>query len=163
MTDILSKERRSEVMSNIRGRGNLATEVAFMRMLRRHKISGWRRHVPLTLPKLIGRGTTELKRRSRVTPDFVFRSLRVAVFIDGCFWHSCPRHATRPESNADFWHAKLAANRLRDRYVTRALRELSWTVLRIWEHDLRQERRTMASVKRRIARAAGARQGRRCL
>ena len=69
-------------------------------------------------------------------PDFVFRRLRVAVFVDGCFWHACPVHATRPKNNAAFWRKKLAANQARDRFVTRALRRAGWRVLRIWEHEL---------------------------
>lgn len=68
--------------------------------------------------------------------DIVFPGVRVAVFVDGCFWHGCPRHANMPVNNADFWHKKLATNRQRDREVTLDLRGLNWRVIRIWEHDL---------------------------
>jgi len=59
-----------------------------------------------------------------------------AVFVDGCFWHSCPRHATRPKNNRAFWQRKLAANRRRDRLVTLTLRRAGWRVVRVWECDL---------------------------
>ncbi|MEW6301828.1 MAG: hypothetical protein AB1705_00040 [Verrucomicrobiota bacterium] len=75
-----------------------------------------------------------------VRPDFVFPKLRVAVFVDGCFWHGCPLHATKPRSNAAFWRKKLASNQARDRLVTRTLRRRGWRVLRIWEHDLARKR-----------------------
>jgi len=91
-----------------------------------------------------------------VRPDFVFPEPRVAVFIDGCFWHGCPLHGTKPAGNADFWRAKLAINQARDRFVTKMLRRRKWTVLRIWEHQLRQGDQIMAQVKSRIAAAMGA-------
>ncbi len=86
----------------------------------------------------------------RVRPDFVFPKLRLAVFVDGCFWHGCPRHATKPRHNAAFWRRKLAANRTRDRRVNRTLRAAGWRVLRIWEHELakRNERRLAARLRR---------------
>ena len=71
--------------------------------------------------------------RSRA--DIVFGPARVAVYVDGCFWHSCPEHGTRPKANADWWERKLARNRERDRETDRALREHGWEVVRIWEHE----------------------------
>jgi DNA mismatch endonuclease (patch repair protein) len=71
----------------------------------------------------------------KVRPDFVFTRARIAVFLDGCFWHSCPDHATRPSANSDYWQAKLARNRERDRTVNAALADDGWNVLRFWEHD----------------------------
>lgn len=73
--------------------------------------------------------------RSRRTADIVFPSSRVAVFVDGCFWHSCPLHGTKPKNNADWWEAKLQANRARDRDTDERLRELGWNVVRVWEHE----------------------------
>jgi DNA mismatch endonuclease (patch repair protein) len=70
-------------------------------------------------------------------PDFAFQKLKLVVFVDGCFWHGCPSHGTKPENNAVFWHEKLASNKKRDRFVTRKLRREGWRVLRIWEHDLK--------------------------
>lgn len=71
----------------------------------------------------------------RVRPDVVFTARRVAVFVDGCFWHSCPTHATRPVANAAFWREKLTRNVERDRANDRALIEAGWTVIRVWEHE----------------------------
>jgi DNA mismatch endonuclease (patch repair protein) len=71
----------------------------------------------------------------RARADVVFPRQRVAVFVDGCFWHRCPTHGTRPRRNSVYWDAKLAANVARDRRVDRALREDGWTVVRIWEHE----------------------------
>jgi DNA mismatch endonuclease, patch repair protein len=121
MTDIFTKAKRSEVMSRIRGRGNKATELALMKLFRRDRITGWRRHQPI-----FGK------------PDFVFREARLAVFVDGCFWHGCPKHCKTPAGNRAFWKKKLAANKARDRRVNRVLRGDGWRVVRIWEHDLKR-------------------------
>jgi DNA mismatch endonuclease (patch repair protein) len=75
----------------------------------------------------------EFDRRRRI--DIAFPRERVAVFIDGCFWHSCPEHATWPRANADFWRAKLHRNVERDRDTDRRLTELGWQVVRVWEHE----------------------------
>ena len=133
MTDVFSKSKRSEVMSLIRSRGNKATELAFMTLLRASKISGWRRHLTIKLPDSIN--STRIK-KGKVKPDFVFKAKRVAVFIDGCFWHGCPVHSVSPKSNQEFWSMKLADNRTRDRYVNRTLRKAGWAVFRVWEHQL---------------------------
>lgn len=71
----------------------------------------------------------------RVRPDIVFTRARVAVFVDGCFWHACPDHATSPASNAGFWTTKLARNVQRDREQDAALTDAGWTVVRAWEHE----------------------------
>ena len=107
-------------MSRVRSRGNKGTEVALAKLFRRHKITGWRRN-----QKIFGK------------PDFVFPKVKLAVFVDGCFWHGCPKHATQPKSNRAFWKKKFARNIARDRLVNRALRRANWRVLRIWEHTLR--------------------------
>ena len=118
-------------MSRIRSRGNKDTELALIRVFRQHHIIGWRRN-----QKVFGK------------PDFVFPKLRLAVFVDGCFWHACPKHATKPRSNAAFWQKKLARNQARDRLVTRTLRKMGWRVLRIWEHEL--ARKNEARLVKRI-------------
>ncbi|MGH8906961.1 MAG: very short patch repair endonuclease [Egibacteraceae bacterium] len=71
----------------------------------------------------------------RVRPDLVFTRARVAVFVDGCFWHCCPQHGRRPIEHRSYWDAKLARNRDRDQQVNRALQEAGWTVVRVWEHE----------------------------
>ena len=67
--------------------------------------------------------------------DVVFARARVAVFVDGCFWHACPQHATRPRANADWWAQKLAANERRDRDTDQRLDAAGWRVVRVWEHE----------------------------
>ncbi len=83
-------------------------------------------------------------------PDFVFPARKLAVFVDGCFWHGCPLHATQPKQNAEFWRTKIARNQARDRLVTRTLRRAGWRVLRLWEHELtkRNEARLIGRLRR---------------
>lgn len=119
MSDIYSKDKRIAIMSRIRSTHNLRTELVLVQLLRKYHISGWRRH-----QRLIGR------------PDFIFPAQRVALFVDGCFWHCCPTHGSRPSTNKSFWFAKLSRNQKRDRFVTRALRTAGWVVLRVWQHEL---------------------------
>lgn len=69
-----------------------------------------------------------------IRPDICFTRYRVAVFVDGCFWHGCPEHGTRPKTNSEFWLAKIARTRARDERDTRRLESAGWRVLRIWEH-----------------------------
>jgi len=71
----------------------------------------------------------------RIRPDLVFLRSRVAVFVDGCFWHRCPEHGTSPQTNGDWWRKKLDTNVNRDRAADSALVEAGWTVIRIWEHE----------------------------
>jgi DNA mismatch endonuclease (patch repair protein) len=87
-----------------------------------------------------------LRRRA----DVVFPRRRVAVFVDGCFWHGCPEHATSPKHNAEWWKEKLAANVRRDRDTDRRLSEAGWLVFRIWEHE---DPRTAADRIERALRA----------
>lgn len=70
-----------------------------------------------------------------VRPDVVFTRARLAVFVDGCFWHACPIHGNQPRANTDYWQPKLARNVARDRAVETALAEAGWRVLRAWEHE----------------------------
>lgn len=72
---------------------------------------------------------------SRRTIDIAFPGPRVAVFLDGCFWHSCPQHATSPKANSDWWRQKLEKNVRRDAETTERLQQLGWTVMRFWEHE----------------------------
>ncbi len=131
MPDIFSKRKRTAVMSAVRSRGNRSTELKFIALMRAHGITGWRRG-----SKLTGR------------PDFVFPALKLAAFVDGCFWHGCPKHGTSPKANAAFWLAKITGNQARDRRVNRLLRAKGWRVLRIWEHEL--ARKNEARLLRRL-------------
>jgi DNA mismatch endonuclease (patch repair protein) len=136
MSDIFTKAKRSEVMSLIRGRGNKVTELALAKLFRRNKITGWRRN-----QKIFGK------------PDFIFPKLKLAIFVDGCFWHGCPKHGTQPKGNRAFWKNKFARNKARDVFVTRTLRLAKWRVLRIWEHELslKNEIRLFRRIQRALA------------
>lgn len=97
--------------------------------------------------------------RSRA--DIVFPRARVAVFVDGCFWHSCPLHATKPKSNEQWWESKLRANVERDRRADAALEAAEWTVLRVWEHEAADAAadRVQAAVGRRLSTSLYVKQG----
>lgn len=120
MTDVFSKSKRSEIMSRIRSKNNLATETKLANLLRRHKIRGWRRNYPI-----FGK------------PDFVFTKERIAVFVDGEFWHGHPTLGSIPKTNQEFWIEKIERNRERDRIVNRTLRKRGWIVVRIWQSQLK--------------------------
>lgn len=139
MPDIFTKAKRSAVMSAIRGNGNKDTELRMIALFRAHGITGWRRKA-----RVFGR------------PDFVFRRERVAVFVDGCFWHRHPRcrFAATPKSRLEFWLPKFEGNVARDRLVTRTLRSAGCRVVRVWECALAKEER-WPQLARRLQRALG--------
>ncbi len=139
-------------MSRIRSRGNAATEGRLVALMKGAGITGWRRQVELSL-KVPGSRFLVPRSRGKVRPDFVFRRERVVVFVDGCFWHGCPRHATRPKQNREFWDAKIAGNKGRDARVSRGLRKAGWKVLRIWECALTVKRQP--ATLNRLRRALG--------
>ena len=116
MADVFTPQKRSDIMSRVRSSGNRSTELAFVKILRGEKITGWRRNY-----SLFGR------------PDFVFPRSGLAVFLDGCFWHGCPRHCRMPKTRRKYWREKIARNQRRDRAVSRALRRDGWRVMRLWE------------------------------
>ena len=84
----------------------------------------FRKDLPIALPV-----------KARIRADIVFPRTKVAVFVDGCFWHQCPVHGTMPKSNVAYWEPKLRANVARDRRVNEVLSEHGWTVVRLWEHE----------------------------
>lgn len=126
---------RSATMRAVKSRGNRSTEGRLLKILRESKITGWRRH-----RKIIG------------TPDFAFPMERVAVFVHGCFWHGCPSHYRAPAENATYWSTKVARNMKRDRATRRALRNNGWSVITLWEHDLRREDVVARRIRRALAR-----------
>jgi DNA mismatch endonuclease, patch repair protein len=137
MADVLSKRERSRTMAAVRSQGNKATELKLLNILRRHRITGWRRQWPI-----VGK------------PDFAFSKQRLAVFVDGCFWHGCPIHGECPSDNRRYWQGKLAKNKERDRKVNRLLRRRNWTVLRLWEHALKNPKRVAARIRGVLLRLA---------
>lgn len=121
-------------MSAVRSRGNRTTEVALGRMLWSAGLRGYRKHWDVD-----------------GHPDFAWPGLKVAVFVDGCFWHGCPRCNESPQTNAAFWAAKIGTNRRRDQRVNARLRRDGWLVLRVWECRMGSAavRRIAAAVDRR--------------
>ena len=124
-TDTVSVAERSRIMSAVRSGGNKATEMVLVKLMRQHGITGWRRH-----------------RRLSGKPDFVFGSQKVVVFVDGCFWHGCPKHCRMPKGNQGYWRPKITGNITRDALITRDLRRAGWRVLRVWEHELTRKNQT---------------------
>jgi DNA mismatch endonuclease (patch repair protein) len=136
MPDIVSKSKRSEIMAAIRSKGNKDTELKLAAIFRMYGIVGWRRQ--LQLPG---------------HPDFVFSRQRVAVFVDGCFWHGCRWHCRMPKSRMGFWARKIARNKDRDKEVRVILGEMGWCVHRIWEHSLKTPERVVSRIKSVLASA----------
>lgn len=120
MADVFSKEKRSEIMSKVRSKGNQTTEKKLIELFKKNGIKGWRRNYPL-----FGK------------PDFVFPKDRIAVFVDGEFWHGHPTLGQIPDTNKEFWRNKLERNKVRDRLVNETLQTKNWKVVRIWQHELR--------------------------
>ncbi len=112
-------EIRSRIMARVKSKGNKSTELKFIDALKSRSISGWRRH-----QDVFGK------------PDFAFPKRKIAVFIDGCFWHGCPKHCRLPATHARYWISKIEGNARRDKQVTRELKKKGWTVIRFWEHEL---------------------------
>lgn len=112
---------RSRIMSAIRGKSNKSTELKLRMRMVRAKIGGFVLHSPL----VPGR------------PDFYFPRKRVAVFVDGCFWHGCPKCGHVPKTNRPFWAAKIERNRARDIRNGSQLRTIGVKVLRVWEHEIK--------------------------
>ncbi|MFC8200618.1 very short patch repair endonuclease [Streptomyces sp. NPDC057298] len=119
------------------GSRDTAPEVAVRRLLH---AAGMRYRVNVPVPGI-----------PRRTIDVVFPRAKIAIFMDGCFWHGCPVHATRPKANAEWWRAKLDKNMARDLETTEHLAAGGWTVLRFWEHESAEDvvRRIAAAVESR--------------
>lgn len=126
-----TKAERSLMMAKIRSRGNKATEMTLASLLRSHRITGWRRHVAI-----------------EGTPDFAFPKARLAVFVDGCFWHACKHHCRIPKRNKVYWQRKFLRNKRRDKLVRKGLKENGWNVVRIWEHELKRPGQVIIKIRR---------------
>lgn len=120
MADIFSKQKRSEIMRKVKGKGNLSTEEKLVKIFKLHNIIGWKRNYPV-----------------KGKPDFVFLKKKIAVFADGCFWHGHHCRNIVPKNNATFWDQKREANKNRDINTTKYFESRGWTVLRIWECDIK--------------------------
>lgn len=128
MADVMTAAQRSRCMSRIRGR-DTKPEVSLRSAL-------WRRGLRF-----------RKKSRLRGKPDIVFPTERIVVFVDGCFWHRCPQHQTRPAANAEFWDNKLSGNVARDRRTDAILADEEWAVVRVWEHEVEND---LEGVVRRL-------------
>jgi DNA mismatch endonuclease, patch repair protein len=134
MADTFSKQKRSQIMAAVKSKENKATELKLISVFRANKIAGWRRN-----HKIKGK------------PDFIFRKERIALFVDGCFWHGCPIHCRKPHSNRRYWLRKIVRNQKRDIAVRKKLRETGWRVLRIWEHELRLPSALVKRIKSKLS------------
>ena len=123
MTDVFDDKKRSEIMSRVRSKNNKSTELKLIQIFKENGITGWRRNY-----KVKGH------------PDFVFLDKKIAIFVDGCFWHGCRicNKSRLPKTHKTFWRNKIEANVKRDRKVTRALGLLGYKVVRIRECSLKK-------------------------
>lgn len=128
---------RSKAMAAVRGHGNKTTERRFRLALVRAGVRGWQ-----VRPKGICG-----------SPDFLFPAPRLAVFVDGCFWHGCSECGHIPQTNRPFWAAKIERNRERDRKTTEQLEVEGIHVLRFWEHDLRNRLEECVAMVKTVAKA----------
>jgi DNA mismatch endonuclease, patch repair protein len=120
MADTFTHEERSKIMLQVKSIGNKSTELKLISLFKAHKIIGWRRNY-----KIFGK------------PDFVFPKKKIAIFVDGCFWHGHNCRNTSPEDNKAYWVKKISKNISRDKEVSERLMSLGWTVIRIWECELK--------------------------
>jgi DNA mismatch endonuclease (patch repair protein) len=133
--DTLDKVTRSRVMSRNRSKGTKSTELRFRSLLVRSGIRGW------TVAKRSGLPGT---------PDVIFVRAKIAIFLDGCFWHGCRKCRSIPATNKSFWTDKISKNKKRDRIVVRQLRSIGWRSLRLWEHDLKSDDSTILERLKRF-------------
>ena len=130
MSDIFTPEKRSVVMKAVKSRNTKTTELKMIEIFKDLHIIGWCRTYPL-----IGK------------PDFVFPKKRIAIFVDGCFWHGHDCRNVTPSDNAEFWEAKRLYNKKHDEGVTQTLVQKNWTVIRIWECELKKKNREVLLEK----------------
>ena len=130
MSDIFTSEKRSAVMKAVKSRNTKTTELKMIEIFKELHIIGWRRTYPL-----IGK------------PDFVFPKKRIVIFVDGCFWHGHDCRNVTPSDNAEFWEAKRLYNKKHDEEVTQTLVQKNWTVIRIWECELKKKNRELLLEK----------------
>lgn len=125
MADVFTKEKRSDIMSRIRSK-NTRLETEFLKL-----VSSF----------LYPMGFRYRKHYAKVPgkPDIAFVSKKIAIFLDGDFWHGCPKCSRPPKSNVDYWEQKIKRNRQRDKDVNKALKKIGWRVLRFWECEVKRD------------------------
>lgn len=117
--DTFSSAVRSRIMARVRSQRNRSTELKIIEILKRGGLKGWRRNSPL-----------------HGKPDFIYPKQRIALFVDGCFWHGCPKCCRMPSAHRKYWVNKIKRNKNRYKDVTKALKKKGWKVIRIWEHEI---------------------------
>lgn len=122
LMDSVSPQHRSRIMGNVKAQGNKSTELKLIKLFKENALTGWKRNYPV-----------------KGKPDFVFLPQRVAIFVDGCFWHGCKDHCRIPSNNQDYWLKKISRNKERDIQTTVIFRERGWKVIRVWEHELKRD------------------------
>ena len=122
MADVFDVAKRSEIMRTVKSKNNRSTELRLIEIFKTNGITGWKRNY-----KVKGH------------PDFVFLSQRVAIFVDGCFWHGHDCRNTRPSQNQEYWIQKRTRNIKHDLEITALFEKRNWKVLRIWECELRKK------------------------
>lgn len=130
MADIFDEKKRSEIMSKVRSKNNKSTELKLIDVFKENGIVGWRRNYSV-----------------KGHPDFVFLDKKIAIFVDGCFWHGHDCRNTRPSDNADYWTKKRERNIKHDKEITELFEQRGWTVIRIWECELKKKNRAQLIEK----------------
>ena len=122
MSDVFDKHKRSEIMSRVKSKGNKSTELQLINIFDEFGIKGWRRNYNV-----------------KGHPDFVFLKRKIAVFVDGCFWHGHNCRNLKPEDNKDYWDKKINRNIEHDKEITSLFQKRGWTVIRIWECEFKKK------------------------
>lgn len=130
MADIFNSKKRSDIMSKVHSKNNKSTELKLIQIFEENHIKGWRRNYPV-----------------KGHPDFVFIDKKIAIFVDGCFWHGHDCRNTRPSDNADYWTKKRERNIKHDKEITKLFEQRGWTVIRIWECELKKKNRVQLIEK----------------
>ena len=123
MADVFDKAKRSEIMKKVQSKNNKSTELKLMQIFKDNNIHGWRRNY-----KVKGH------------PDFVFLDKKIAIFVDGCFWHGHNCRNTKPKTNQEYWDKKRERNIKHDKEITEYFENRGWTVIRIWECELKSNK-----------------------
>lgn len=122
MSDVFDKDTRSEIMRSVKSKNTKSTELALIKLFKENHITGWRHNYNV-----------------KGHPDFVFLKKRIAIFVDGCFWHGHDCRNTRPTAHAEYWAKKREKNMQHDKEITERFEKRGWTVVRIWECELKKK------------------------
>ena len=130
MADMFYKNKRSAIMKSVKSSGNKSTELRLIAFFKANGITGWKRKYPV-----------------KGHPDFVFMEKRIAIFVDGCFWHGHDCRNTRPKQNEDYWNKKRNRNIAHDKEISTLFEKRGWKVIRIWECELKKKNETVLREK----------------